>query len=89
VQIGTPVLPPPGDARQDLWIIQEIAKRLGLDWNYSGPAEVFAELAKTMPSFNNITWERVVREGSSPIRLTPECPRERHHIRRWVSDGKW
>ncbi len=64
VQIGAPVLPPPGDARQDLWIIQEIAKRLGLDWNYSGPAEVFAELAKTMPSFNNITWERVVREGS-------------------------
>ena len=64
VQIGTPVLPPPGEARQDLWIIQEIAKRLGLDWNYAGPAEVFAELAKTMPSFNNITWERVVREGS-------------------------
>jgi formate dehydrogenase major subunit len=64
VQIGRPVLPPPGDARQDLWIIQEIAKRLGLDWNYSGPAEVFAELAVTMPSFNNITWERVVREGS-------------------------
>jgi formate dehydrogenase major subunit len=64
VQIGTPVLPPPGDARQDLWIIQEIAKRLGLNWTYSGPAEVFAELAMTMPSFNNITWERVVREGS-------------------------
>jgi formate dehydrogenase major subunit len=64
VQIGIPVLPPPGDARQDLWIIQEIAKRLGLNWNYSGPAEVFAELALTMPSFNNITWERVVREGS-------------------------
>jgi formate dehydrogenase major subunit len=64
VQIGNPVLPPPGDARQDLWIIQEIAKRLGLDWTYAGPADVFAELALTMPSFNNITWERVVREGS-------------------------
>ncbi len=37
VQIGNPVLPPPGDARQDLWIIQEIAKRLGLDWNLQGP----------------------------------------------------
>ena len=64
VQIGRPVIAPPGDARQDWWIIQEIAKRIGLPWNYSGPAEVFAELAKTMPSFNNITWERVVREGS-------------------------
>ena len=64
VQIGRPVISPPGEARQDLWIIQEIAKRLGLDWKYTGPAEVFAEMAMTMPSFNNITWERVEREGS-------------------------
>jgi formate dehydrogenase major subunit len=64
VQIGRPVLAPPGDARQDLWIIQEIGKRLGLNWTYSGPADVFAEMAMTMPSFNNITWERVEREGS-------------------------
>ena len=64
VQLGRPVIAPPGEARQDWWIIQEIAKRIGLAWNYSGPAEVFAEMAKTMPSFNNITWERVVREGS-------------------------
>ena len=64
VQISRPVIQPPGDARQDLWIIQEIAKRLGLDWNYSGPAEVFAEMAKTMPSMNNITWERLEREGA-------------------------
>jgi formate dehydrogenase major subunit len=64
VQISRPVIQPPGNARQDLWIIQEIAKRLGLDWNYSGPAEVFAEMAKTMPSLNNITWERLEREGA-------------------------
>jgi len=64
VQISRPVIQPPGNARQDLWIIQEIAKRLGLDWKYSGPAEVFAEMAKTMPSMNNITWERLEREGA-------------------------
>ena len=64
VQIGRPVIAPPGDARQDWWIIQEIARRLGLDWNYSGPADVFAEMAMTMPSFNNITWERLEREGA-------------------------
>ncbi len=64
MQIGQPVIAPPGDARQDLWIIQEIAKRLGLDWNYTGPDEVFAEMAQAMPSFKNITWERVEREGS-------------------------
>jgi formate dehydrogenase major subunit len=64
VQLSRPVIKPPGDARQDLWIIQEIAKRLGLDWTYAGPAEVFTEMAKTMPSMNNITWERLEREGA-------------------------
>ena len=64
VQISNPVIAPPGDARQDWWIIQEIAKGLGLDWNYSGPADVFAELAMTMPSFKNITWSRLQSEGA-------------------------
>src|SRR5439155_574472 len=55
---------PPGDARQDLWIIQEIARRMGLPWNYSGPADVFTEMTQVMPSLQNITWERLVREGA-------------------------
>src|SRR3954453_4710226 len=42
VQLAREVIKPPGDARQDLWIIQEIGKRMGLLWNYSGPADVFA-----------------------------------------------
>ena len=37
VQLAREVIKPPGDARQDLWIIQEIAKRMGLPWNYTGP----------------------------------------------------
>ena len=64
VQLSRPVIQPPGDARQDLWIIQEIGRRLGLNWNYKGPADVFAEMAMTMPSMANITWERLEREGA-------------------------
>ncbi|HEY5130738.1 MAG TPA: formate dehydrogenase subunit alpha, partial [Bradyrhizobium sp.] len=64
VQLAREVIKPPGDARQDLWIIQEIAKRMGLPWNYSGPADVFTEMTQVMPSLKNITWERVVREGA-------------------------
>jgi formate dehydrogenase major subunit len=55
---------PPGDAKQDLWIIQELAKRMGLDWNYSGPDEVYDELSKCMDSMKNITWERLVSDGA-------------------------
>ena len=64
VQLARPVLDPPGDARQDWWIIAEVAKRMGLGWDYAGPAEIFAEMAQVMPSFANITWERLEREGA-------------------------
>ncbi|MEE8511233.1 MAG: formate dehydrogenase subunit alpha, partial [Acidiferrobacterales bacterium] len=64
VQLGRKALELPGDTRQDWWIIQEIARRMGLDWNYKGPGDVFAEMATVMPSFNNITWERLEREDA-------------------------
>ncbi|MDN5875031.1 MAG: molybdopterin-dependent oxidoreductase, partial [Sinobacteraceae bacterium] len=46
VQLGRQALQPPGEVRQDLWIVQELARRMGLDWNYGGPEEVFNELRK-------------------------------------------
>ncbi|MGH7002292.1 MAG: molybdopterin oxidoreductase family protein, partial [Stellaceae bacterium] len=64
VQLGRQALPLPGEARHDLWIIQELARRIGLDWTYAGPTDVFAEMKKGMPSLDNITWERLQREGS-------------------------
>ena len=64
VQIGRPAIPMPGDARQDWWIIQEIARRIGLDWSYDGPADVFAEMAEIMPSLSHISWQRLEREDA-------------------------
>jgi formate dehydrogenase major subunit len=62
VQLGRQAIDPPGEARQDLWIIQEIARRMGLDWNYNGPADVFAEIRKAVPSMGGITWNRLEAE---------------------------
>jgi formate dehydrogenase major subunit len=64
VQMGRSALPLPGEARQDWWIIQEIARRIGLDWRYEGPADVYAEMAQAMPSLANITWDRLAAEHS-------------------------
>jgi formate dehydrogenase major subunit len=64
IQLAREVVPPPGDARQDLWIINEIGKRMGLDWTYAGPADVFGEMTQVMRSLKNITWERLEREGA-------------------------
>jgi formate dehydrogenase major subunit len=64
VQMGRTALPMPGDARQDWWIIQELARRIGLGWSYTHPRDVFAEMKQAMPSLNGITWERLQRESS-------------------------
>ena len=64
VQVSRQVVPPPGDARQDWWIICEIARRMGLDWSYEKPADVFAEMTKVMPSLAHIDWARLEREGA-------------------------
>ncbi len=64
VQMGRTALDLPGDARQDWWITQEIARRLDLSWNYSHPRDVFAEMATVMPSLNNISWDRLVSESA-------------------------
>jgi formate dehydrogenase major subunit len=75
VQMGRKALPCPGEAREDWWITQELAKRLGLPWNYPSPAEVFAEMKLGMPSLDNITWERLERENSVTYpSLTPDDP---------------
>jgi formate dehydrogenase major subunit len=64
VQIGRPVLNPPGDARQDWLLIQDLAQRVGLDWNYRDISEVYTEMAAVMPSLKNISWERLLREDA-------------------------
>ncbi|AWI75295.1 formate dehydrogenase subunit alpha [Parazoarcus communis] len=64
VQMSQPVLPLPGEARQDWWIIQQIAQRMGLAWDYAGPAEIFGELTRAMPSYAGITWAALEGEGA-------------------------
>ncbi|PKM35286.1 MAG: formate dehydrogenase subunit alpha, partial [Gammaproteobacteria bacterium HGW-Gammaproteobacteria-10] len=64
VQMGRQAVNPPGEAKQDLWIIQEIAKRLGCDWNYKGPEDVFNEMRQAMTSIAGMTWERLENEDS-------------------------
>ena len=64
VQMGRKALPLPGEAKADWWITQEIARRMGLAWNYSHPSEVYAEMASLMPSLDNISWDRILRESA-------------------------
>ena len=64
VQLGRQALMPPGDAKQDLWLINEIANRMGLDWKYHHPSDVFNEMRQGMDSIKGMTWERLEEQHS-------------------------
>ena len=69
VQLGQQAIDPPGQARADLWIIQDIARRMGLAWHYpgehSGVAAVYEEMRQAMhAAISGISWERLQRESS-------------------------
>jgi formate dehydrogenase major subunit len=53
------VLEPLGDSRPDWQIIQEIANRLGANWNYAHPSEIYAEIAALTPLMAGVTYERL------------------------------
>ena len=72
VQLGRKALEPPGEAKEDLWLIVEMAKRMGLPWSYAHPREVFDEMRRCMSSIAGITWERLERESS----VTYPCEKE-------------
>ncbi len=72
VQLARQALTPPGEARHDLWIIEEMARRLGLDWNYGHPKAVFEEMRHGMDSIAGISWARLERDGA----VTYPCPSE-------------
>jgi formate dehydrogenase major subunit len=64
IQMGRKAVDAPDGVMPDWWIIQELARRIGLDWNYDHPSDVFAEMKLCMDSFDNITWPRLDRESA-------------------------
>jgi len=74
VQMGRPAVAPPGEAREDWAITTDLARALGLDWRYTHPSEVFAEMKRGMHSLDNITWERLEREAVTYPSLSADDP---------------
>jgi formate dehydrogenase major subunit len=81
VQMGRRALPLPGQARQDLWCITELARALGLDWSHYGAtpedcdaaaAAVFEEMRQRMPALHGMRWARLAAEDA----ITSPCTQE-------------
>lgn len=56
------VVGPPGEAKDDWWIITQIANRMGAGWSYTGPEQIFDEIRKVTPSYAGITYDRIEKE---------------------------
>ena len=85
VQRLRPALEPPGEARDDIWIICELARRLGYDWGHPTAEAVWNELRELAPNFKGMTYARLEQEGG----LQWPCYDEQHpgelflHSRLW------
>ena len=77
IQIGRPAVPPPAQARQDLWVIEQLARRMGAGWNYwrdedgdghvaaeAPVARVYEEMRSVMEPLSGVPWSRLIREGA-------------------------
>ena len=85
VQRVRKALEPPGNARDDRWIISEIAQRMGGGWGHPSAEDVWNEVRSLAPIFKGMSYERLEREGG----LHWPCYDENHpgelflHSRLW------
>jgi len=82
VQLIRPAIQPPGEARPDWEIIQDLARRVqkilgvtsSVGFNFEKPAEIWQEMADLTPPFQGITHERI--EGENGVHWP--CPTPDH-----------
>ncbi|MGZ4132498.1 MAG: molybdopterin oxidoreductase family protein, partial [Actinomycetota bacterium] len=88
VQRVRKALEPPGQARDDVWIIAELAKRIGADWGDPTPHDMWEECRTLSPMHAGMSWERLEELGG----IQWPCPDETHpgtqylHARLWEED---
>ena len=67
-------VPPVGEAKEGLWIINEIGKRMGLDLKGESADEILKEINRTVPQYGGMTRQRISKKGG----LLWPCPEEGH-----------
>ncbi|EJE8547218.1 formate dehydrogenase subunit alpha [Vibrio vulnificus] len=63
VQRISPAVNPPGEAKEDWRIIQEIANTMGSDWHYRSVADITNEITRVTPQYAGLKWENITPEG--------------------------
>jgi formate dehydrogenase major subunit len=74
VQRVRKALNPPGEARDDIWIIAQLAKRLGVDWGDVTPEQAWDELRSLSPMHTNMSWAHIEELGGIQWPCNDEFP---------------
>lgn len=79
---------PPGEAREDIDIICELARRLGRDWKFTDAEEVWNELRSVSPDHFGMTYERLEEHHGIqwPCPSTERLEPSYLHGRLWAAD---
>jgi formate dehydrogenase major subunit len=88
VQRVRKAIDPPAGARDDIWIIGELGKRLGYDWGDPSAEDLWNELRELSPMHRGMSYEKLERLGG----IQWPCPDEESegtlflHARLWEED---
>ncbi len=63
VQALSPALTSPGEAKDDWWIITQIANAMGGNWHYQSVEQINEEMCEVTPQYAGISWDKVGSEG--------------------------
>ncbi|KHA62251.1 formate dehydrogenase [Vibrio variabilis] len=63
VQRVNPAVKAPGEAKEDWWIIQQIANAMGGDWHYKEVSDITSEIARVTPQYAGLRWEAITPDG--------------------------
>ncbi|MCX7597863.1 MAG: molybdopterin-dependent oxidoreductase, partial [Armatimonadetes bacterium] len=83
VQRVRAALPPPGEAQPDWLIICRLSDHMGYPMSYSGPEDIWAEVASLCPVFAGISYSRLER-GGLPWPCTGTSDPGRKHLHAWL-----
>jgi len=84
VQLLRKAVEPPGEAKPDWQIIQELSSRFGYPMDYASPRAIMEEIAKLTPSYGGITYDRLKDNG-----LQWPCPNNEHPGTKFLHQGRF
>jgi formate dehydrogenase alpha subunit len=84
VQMIRKAVEPPGEAKPDWRIIQELSNRFGYSMDYESPRSIMEEIARLTPSYGGILYDRLQGDG-----LQWPCPNREHPGTKFLHQGRF